>query len=103
MKNPARVRGGEEEGGVEGQPGAGDSGKGDRGRRQKMGRWGIRGLKARVRRECSINGGDTLYSRGIHVGGVRGGSHSVTRRDTAWEAASGVRAAKSSKFGEEKL
>ena len=44
-----------------------------------MGRWGIRGLKTRVGRECSISkGGARLYSGGIHVGGVREGSHSVT-------------------------
>ena len=43
-----------------------------------MGRWGIRGLKTRVGRECSISRGRTrLYSGGIHVGGVRGESHSV--------------------------
>ena len=44
-----------------------------------MGRWGIRSLETRVGRECSISrGGARLYSGGIHVGGVRGGSHSVT-------------------------
>ena len=44
-----------------------------------MGRWVIRGVKMRVRRECSISrGGARLYSGGIHVGKVRGGSHSVT-------------------------
>ena len=44
-----------------------------------MGRSGIRGLETRVGRECSISrGGARLYSGGIHVGGVRGGSHSVT-------------------------
>ena len=44
-----------------------------------MGRWGIRGLKTRVGWECSISrGGARLYSGGTHVGGVRGGSHSVT-------------------------
>ena len=42
-----------------------------------MGRWGIRGLETRVGRECSIGRGAILYSGGIHVGGVRGGSHSV--------------------------
>ena len=40
--------------------------------------------------------GARLYNGGIHVGGVRGGSHSVT----AGEAAPRVRAAKSSEFGE---
>ena len=54
----------------------------------------------RVGRECSISrGGARLYSGGIHVGGVRGGSHSVT----GGGAAPRVRAAKSSEFGEEKL
>ena len=49
-----------------------------------MGRCGIRGLKMRVGWECSISrGGARLYSGGIHVGGVQGGSHSVTSGDTA--------------------
>ena len=62
-----------------------------------MGGWGIRGLETRVGQECSISrGGARLYSEGIHVGGVRRGSHSVT-------AAPRVRAAKSSEFGEGKL
>ena len=61
-----------------------------------MGRWGIRGLETRVGRECSISrGGARLHSGGIHVGGVRGGSHSVTARG----AAPRMRAAKSSEFG----
>ena len=47
-----------------------------------MGRWGIRGLKTRVGRECSIRA--RLHSGGIHVGGVRGESHSVTSGDTVW-------------------
>ena len=65
-----------------------------------MGRWEIRGLETRVRRKCSISGGwARLYSGGIHVGGVRGGSHSVT----AGGAAPRVRASKSSEFGEGKL
>ena len=65
-----------------------------------MGRWGIGDLETRVGRECSISkGGARLYSGGIHVGRVRGGSHSVT----AGRAASRVRAAKSSEFGEGKL
>ena len=86
-------------GGIEGQPGARDGGE-DRGRRYKMGRRGIRGLETRVGQECSIiRGGARLYSRGIHVGGVRGGSHSVT----VGGAAPRVRAAKSSEFGEGKL
>ena len=65
-----------------------------------MGRWGIGGLKMRVGQECSISrGGARLYSGGINVGGVQGGSHSVT----AGRAAPRVRAAKSSEFGEGKL
>ena len=49
-----------------------------------MGRQGIRGLKTRVERECSISrGGARLCNGDIHVGGVRGGSHSVTSGDTA--------------------
>ena len=56
-----------------------------------MGRQGMRGLKTRVERECSISrGGARLCSGGIHVGGVRGGSHSVTSGDTAGGAASRV-------------
>ena len=44
-----------------------------------MGRWGIRNLETRVGQECSISrGGPRLYSGGIHVGRVRGESHSVT-------------------------
>ena len=49
-----------------------------------MGRWGMKGLKARVGRECIVSrGGARLYSGGIHVAGVRGESHSVTSGDTA--------------------
>ena len=62
-----------------------------------MGKWGIRGLETRVGKESSISrAGARLYSGGIHVGGVRGGSHSVT-------AAPRMRTAKSSEFGERKL
>ena len=60
-----------------------------------MGRWRIGGLETWVTRECSISkGGARFYSGGIRVRGVRGGSHSVT----AGEAASRVRAAKSSEI-----
>ena len=49
-----------------------------------MDRRGIRGLKTRVGRECSISRLKArLYSGGIHVGGVRGESHSVTSGDAA--------------------
>ena len=65
-----------EAGGAEGKPGARDGG-GGRGRRYMMGRSGIRGLETRVVRESSVSrGGARLYSGGIHVGGVRRGSHS---------------------------
>ena len=65
-----------------------------------MGGWEIGGLETRVGLECSISrGGARLYSGHIHVGGVRGGSHSVA----AEGAAPILRAAKSSEFGEEKL
>ena len=65
-----------------------------------MDRWGISGLETRVGRESSVSrGGARLHSGGIHVGGVRGGSHS----DSAGGAAPRVRAAKSSEFGEGKL
>ena len=40
-----------------------------------MGKWGIRGLKTRMGRECSISRGIRLCSGSIRVGG---GSHSVT-------------------------
>ena len=49
-----------------------------------MGRRGIGSLKTRVEWECSISiRRARLYSGGIHVGGVRGESHSVTSGDTA--------------------
>ena len=42
-----------------------------------MGRWGIRSFETRVGRESSVSrGGARLHSGSIHVGGVRGGSHS---------------------------
>ena len=53
-----------------------------------MGRWEIGGLETGVTRECSIRGA-RLYSGGIRVRVVRGGSHSVT----TGEAAPRVRAA----------
>ena len=61
-----------------------------------MSEWRIRGLETRVQHQQR---GARLYSGGIHVGGVRGGNHSVTARG----AVPRVRAAKSSEFGEEKL
>ena len=42
-----------------------------------MDRWGMRSLETRVGRESSSSrGGARLHSGGIHVRGVRGGSHS---------------------------
>ena len=73
-------------------------------RRYRMGRWGIRGLKTRVGRECSISRQSViLCSGGVHVGGARGGSQSVTRGNTAERAAPRVRAVKSCEFGEGKM
>ena len=69
-----------------------------------MGRRGIRGLKTRVSGSTTLAEGARLYSGDIQVGRVRGGgSHSVTNRDAALGAAPGMRAGKSSEFGEEKL
>ena len=69
-----------------------------------MGRRGIRSLKTRVARECIISRRRArLYSGGIRVGGVRGGSHNVMSGDTAGGTAPRVRAVKSSEFGEGKL
>ena len=49
-----------------------------------MGRRGIRNLKTKVMKECSISRRKArLYSGDIHVGGSRGKSHSVTSGDTA--------------------
>ena len=68
-----------------------------------MGRRGIRSMKTRVGRECSISRLKAkLYSGGIHVGGIQGKSHSV-RVGTQQGAAPRVRAVKSSEFGERKL
>ena len=48
-----------------------------------MGRRGIRSLKTRVGRECSISRRMArLYSGGIHVRGVQGESHNVTSGNT---------------------
>ena len=63
-----------------------------------MGRPGIRGLKTRVGRECSISRRRArLYSGGIRVGGVRGESHNGTRGTQEGGSS------KSSEFGEVKL
>ena len=78
--------------------------------KETMGRRRIRGLEARVGQKCSISiWGTGLNNRGIQVGGVQGGSHSVTMRcncgshGVASRDAAGVRAAKSSEFGEGEL
>ena len=66
-----------------------------RARKYKMDRRGIRGLNKRMRRESSTSRGRArLCSEGIQV---RGGSHSVTSRDTAEGQP------QSSEFGEGKL
>ena len=62
-----------------------------------IGRWEISGLETRVGRESSVSrGGARLQSGGIHVGGVRGGSHSDS-------AKGGSSKSESSEFGEGKL
>ena len=49
-----------------------------------MGRWGIRRLETRVGQESIVSrGGARFHSGGIHVGGVRGGSHSVSAEGAA--------------------
>ena len=48
-----------------------------------MGRGGIRGLKTRVGRSAALAEGARLYSGGIQVGGVQGGSHSAMSGDAA--------------------
>ena len=61
-----------------------------------MGRWGIRGLEARVGRECSISRGGQIVQW----------SYKYPRRELqcySRGAAPRVRAAKSSEFGEGKL
>ena len=66
-----------------------------------MSRRKIRGLKTRVRRECSITrGGARLNNGGIQVGEVRGRSHSVTTRDAARGGSSKSESCKSFEFGE---
>ena len=57
-----------------------------RGQREKIqnGPTRIKSLKKRMGRECRISRRRArLCSGGIHVGGVRGESHSVTSGDTA--------------------
>ena len=56
-----------------------------RGQRKKMQmvRRGIRGLNAKVGKECSISRGARLYSEGVQVRGVLGKSRCDTSRDAA--------------------
>ena len=55
-----------------------------RGRRNRMSRRGIRGLKARVGRGCCISKVEArLDNGGIRAGRGRGGSHSVRDRDAS--------------------
>ena len=73
LKNSEEVKGGEKAGGVKGQPAARGGGDGAEGEDTK---W--------VGRERSISRGRArLYSGGIQVGGIRGGSHRVTSKDAA--------------------
>ena len=53
---------------------------GQRGRIYVIGRWRIRGLEIGQGwgESATLAEGARLYSGGIHVGGVREGSHSVT-------------------------
>ena len=94
-----RESGAEEAGGTEGQPGARDGGGWQREKIQngQMGdmRFGDKGV-ASVQHQQR---GARLYRGGMRVGGVLGGSHSVTKGG----AAPRVRAAKSSEFEEVKL
>ena len=57
LKNPEGFTGEEEVGGINGQSKAGDGGEGAEGEDTKWAERGIRGLKARVGRECSISKG----------------------------------------------
>ena len=66
-----------------------------------MGRWGIRGLESRVGQECSVSRGGPDCTVEVYMcrkSPRRGESQCYSRG-----AAPGVRAAKSSEFGERKL
>ena len=83
-------------GGAEEKPGARDGGGGAEGEDIELADGGIRSLETRVRQESSVSRSEArLNSGGIHVGGVRRGSHS----DSAGGTAPRVRAAKSSELG----
>ena len=68
---------GEEAGDVEGQPGAIDSGEGAEERKQNEQK---RDKKAGWGEIAALAEKNQVNSGGIHVGGVRGGSHSATMR-----------------------
>ena len=77
--------GGEEAGGVEGNQEQWAVLREQRGKIQN-GPMGVRSLRPRVGRVCSISRRRArLYGVGIQVGGVQGESHSVTSGDTAGE------------------
>ena len=71
-----------------------------RGRRNRMGRRGIRGLKARVGRGCCISRGRPDWT--MEVYGPEGAEEEVTALETGTHQgeAPGTRSAKSPKFGE---
>ena len=64
-----------------------------------MGRWGIRGLKTRVGRECSISRGGPDCTVEVYILGDSEEGVTVLRQGSAPR----VRASKSSEFGEGKL
>ena len=78
MKNPEKVRRGEEAGGAEGEPGARDGGEGAEGEDIKWANGGLEVWRRGWDESAALAVGGRLYSGGIHVGGVQGGSHSVT-------------------------
>ena len=102
LKNLEGVRGEEEAGGIEGQP---KSKGGGEGQREKIpnGQRGIKGLKMRVGRECSINRGGPHFT--VEVYRLEEFEEEVTVLQVEMQqgAAPRVRAAKSSAFGEGKL
>ena len=71
LRTLKKLVGREEAGGVEGQPGARGGGEGAEEEDIKWADGGVRGLKTRVERKCSISRQKArLYGGGIHVGGV---------------------------------
>ena len=102
LKNPERVRGERRQ---DAKKASQEQGMVVRGLWEKIqnGQKGIRGLKTWVGRKFSIRRGGQIYSGSIQDGGVRGESHNATNRDAAGWAAPGVRASKSSEFGDGEL